>query len=240
MCSLEKRGQLFILKLIGDGEHRLNPNLLDDLRAAVDKIRSDPSSSQSVLITTSEGKFFSNGYDLAMTESDPSLLSIMDAKLRSLVSDLISLPMPTIAAVAGHASAAGFILAMSHDYLFMRGDRGFLYMSELDIGRSVPAWFIALIRAKIGSTAEMRDVILTAEKVTAVRGFEMGLVDSVYGNAAETFEAAVKFGEEIIKRGFDGHVYGKMREILLREVLFHTIGSKKTASSGVRNSGSKL
>ncbi|KAG2278715.1 hypothetical protein Bca52824_061270 [Brassica carinata] len=169
MCTLEKRGQLFLLKLAGDGEHRLNPTLLDSITSAITQIRSDPSSSQSVLITTSDGKFFSNGYDLALADSDPSLRVVMDSKLRSLVADLISLPMPTIAAVTGHASAAGFVLAMSHDYVLMRRDRGFLYMSELDIELVIPPWFAAMIRMKIGSPAARRDVMLTAEKVTAER-----------------------------------------------------------------------
>ncbi|KAG7585874.1 ClpP/crotonase-like domain superfamily [Arabidopsis thaliana x Arabidopsis arenosa] len=240
MCSLEKRGRLFILKLTGDGEHRLNPTLLDSLRSTINQIRSDQSSSQSVLITTSDGKFFSNGYDLALAETNPSLSVLMDSKLRSLVADLISLPMPTIAAVTGHASAAGCILAMSHDYVLMRRDRGFLYMSELDIELKVPAWFMALIRVKIGSPAARRDVMLTAAKVTADVGVKMGIVDSAYGSAAETVEAAVKLGEEIIQRGGDGHVYGMMRETLLREVLVHTIGEDESGSSVVRNTGSKL
>ncbi|CAN7023710.1 unnamed protein product [Brassica oleracea var. botrytis] len=239
MCTLEKRGQLFLLKLAGDGEHRLNPTLLDSITSAITQIRSDPSSSQSVLITTSHGKFFSNGYDLALAESDPSLRVVMDSKLRSLVADLISLPMPTIAAVTGHASAAGLVLAMSHDYVLMRRDRGFLYMSELDIELVIPPWFAAMIRMKIGSPAARRDVMLTAEKVTAERGLEMGIVDSSYGSAAETVEGAVKLGEELVRRGVDGHVYGGMREALLKQVL-HTIGSNESASNRMRNSGSKL
>ncbi|CAN7039655.1 unnamed protein product [Brassica rapa subsp. trilocularis] len=239
MCTLEKRDRLFLLKLTGDGEHRLNPTLLDNLRSAITQIRSDPSSSQSVLITTSDGKFFSNGYDLALAASDPPLRAVMAAKLRSLVADLISLPMPTIAAVTGHASAAGFLLAMSHDYILMRRDRGFLYMSELDIELVLPAWFVAMIRMKVASPAARRDVALTAGKITADRGLEMGIVDSRHGSAAETVEAAVKLGEEIVRRGADGHVYGRMRETLLREVL-HAIGSNESASNGVRNSGSKL
>lgn len=112
-------------------------------------------------------------------------------------------------------------------------------MSELDIGLVLPVWFVAMIRAKVGSPAARRDVALAAEKITADRGLEMGIVDSSYGSAAETVEAAVKLGEEIVRRGADGHVYGRMRETLLREVLY-TIGSDETASSGVRNSGSKL
>lgn len=240
MCSLEKRGRLFILKLTGDGEHRLNPTLLDSIRSAVNQIRSDPSSSQSVLITTADGKFFSNGYDIALSKSDPSLSVLMDAKLRSLIADLISLPMPTIAAVTGHASAAGCILAMSHDYVLMRRDRGFLYMSELDIELIVPAWFMAVIRMKIDSPAARRDVMLTAAKLTAEKALEMGIVDFVHGSAAETVEAAVKLGEEIITRGADGHVYGRMRDTLLREVVLYTIGLDENDSSGVRNTGSKL
>ncbi|KAI8566408.1 hypothetical protein RHMOL_Rhmol02G0037900 [Rhododendron molle] len=56
-----------------------------------------------------------------------------------VVADFVSLPMPTIAAVTGHAAAAGLMLPLSHDYVLMRGDRGVMYLSELDWGKcSVP------------------------------------------------------------------------------------------------------
>ncbi|KAI4364979.1 hypothetical protein MLD38_021008 [Melastoma candidum] len=38
--------------------------------------------------------------------------------------------MPPIAAVNGHAAAAGLILALSHDHVVVNGAHGFLYMSE--------------------------------------------------------------------------------------------------------------
>ncbi|KAK6933206.1 hypothetical protein RJ641_036100 [Dillenia turbinata] len=40
---------------------------------------------------------------------------------------LSSLPMPTIATINGHAASFGFIFALSHDYIIMRKDKGFLY-----------------------------------------------------------------------------------------------------------------
>ncbi|XP_010547368.1 PREDICTED: enoyl-CoA delta isomerase 1, peroxisomal-like [Tarenaya hassleriana] len=228
MCTLEKRGNVFKLTLLGHGDqHRLSAAVLDDIHSAVRSVRSDPSASRSVLITTSRGKFFSNGYDFVAGRSDPSLFEVMDAKLRSLIADLISLPMPTIAAVNGHASGAGLGLAMSHDYILMRRDRGFLYMSDLDIGVVCPAWFMPMIRLKIGSPAARRNVVLAAAKLTAAEAVEMGIVDSAHDSEAETVKAAVRLGEDLVRRGWDGHVYGRMRETLLREVLA-AIGSYDT------------
>ncbi|KAL7177709.1 hypothetical protein ACSBR2_030971 [Camellia fascicularis] len=83
---------------------------------------------------------------------------------RPLVADLISLPMPTI---AGHAAAAGMLLAMNHDYVLMRSDRGVLYMSELDIGMTFPENAMAVVRSKVGSAAARRDLLLKASKVRA-------------------------------------------------------------------------
>ncbi|KAI3840910.1 hypothetical protein MKX03_006514 [Papaver bracteatum] len=37
-----------------------------------------------------------------------------------VIAKLLSLPMPTVAAVSGHAAAAGFFLALSHDYILTR------------------------------------------------------------------------------------------------------------------------
>jgi hypothetical protein len=48
--------------------------------------------------------------------------------------------MPTVAAVTGHAAAAGCALALAHDSVVMRASRGFLYMSEVDAGIKTRRW----------------------------------------------------------------------------------------------------
>ncbi|KAL5569125.1 hypothetical protein UlMin_025700 [Ulmus minor] len=231
MCTLEKRGSIFILTLIGPGEHRLNPTLLDQIQSALRHVRSEAASS-SALITTADGKFFSNGYDLDWAQSSQSRSILMDSKLRSVVADLISLPMPTIAAVTGHASAAGFILAFSHDYVLMRKDRGFLYMSELDIQLRIPTWFVALIKCKIGSPEARRSVFLTAAKLTATEAVEKGIIDSAHNSAEETVAAAGRLVEELIRKKWNGDVYAQIRGELFSEVLDEI--RKTSTSNGSR------
>ncbi|XP_055805799.1 enoyl-CoA delta isomerase 1, peroxisomal-like [Solanum dulcamara] len=218
MCTLEKLGDLFILKLTGDDEHRLNPSLIDSIRSALERITAEATGS-SALITTAQGKFFSNGYDLDWASSDPSRLYLMDSNLKSLVFELFNFPMPTIAAVTGHASAAGLILAMSHDYVLMRKDRGFLYMSEIDIGLKIPNWFVALVRNKVKSPVAWRDVVMRGTKLTADVAIEHGIVDSAHVGAAETVTEAIKLGEELVARKWDGNVYAHNRRFVFSNVL---------------------
>nr|GMD26820.1 enoyl-CoA delta isomerase 2, peroxisomal-like [Ipomoea batatas] len=161
MCTLEKRGDIFYLTLTGDGEHRLNPDLITSLGAALADVKSQAARG-SVLITKAEGNFFSNGFDLKYAkaagspEAAADRLHQMVDMFRPIVAELISLPMPTIAAVTGHAAAAGLMLAISHDYVTMRSDKGVLYMSELDIGLPLPDYFTALIGSKIAETLSKR------------------------------------------------------------------------------------
>ncbi|KAG6578713.1 Enoyl-CoA delta isomerase 1, peroxisomal, partial [Cucurbita argyrosperma subsp. argyrosperma] len=232
MCSLQRRGNIFLLTLTGPGEHRLNLNLLDAIQSSVRQVRSEAesavvagNSASFALITTAEGKFFSNGYDIDWAKTSMDKMILMDDKLKSVVSDLITLPMPTIAAVTGHASAAGFLFAMSHDYILMRRDRGFLYMSELDIRRVIPSWFTVLVKGKIGAASVRRDVVLKAPKLTADKALEMGIIESAHDGAAETVAAAVKLAEDLVARKWDGHIYAGNRMELLSEVL-NVIGAR--------------
>ncbi|GMI83410.1 delta(3), delta(2)-enoyl CoA isomerase 1, ENOYL-COA HYDRATASE/ISOMERASE C [Hibiscus trionum] len=227
-CKLEKRGKLFILTLTGEDEHRLNPTRIDAIRSALNQIRSDSNSlSGSALITTAHGKFFSNGYDLAWAGSSPDKIRLMSSKLRDLVADLISFPMPTVAAITGHACAAGMIFALSHDYIVMRKDRGFLYMSEMDIGLKIPAWFMAVISCKIGDARVGRDVVLKARKLTAKQAVESGIIDAAFDNAEETVKGAVELGEELVKKGWNGQVYSENRKGFYKKIL-DKIGADET------------
>ncbi|XP_057785965.1 enoyl-CoA delta isomerase 1, peroxisomal-like [Salvia miltiorrhiza] len=238
MCSLERRGDVFILTISGDDQHRLNPQLIDSIRAALARVKSE----SCALITTAQGNFFSNGYDLQWALSDPARIrpKIMSKKLRLLVEDLISLPMPTIAALNGHASAAGFILALSHDYLLMRKDKGYLYMSELDIGYAIPQWFVQVVKSKIGSPKICRSVVMTAAKITAEMGVAWGIVDSAHDGAEATVDAAVKLGTDLMSRKWDGEVYAANRRVVFANVLAVLGSDESVGDSGDADVASRL
>lgn len=220
MCSLEKRDRVYVLTLTGDGEHTLSPAFIDALRSALARVKSESSADPrggAALVTAAEGKFFSNGFDLAWANAAGSLaaararLNQMVAAFAPVVADLVSLPLPTVAAVTGHAAAAGMMLALSHDHVLMRGDRGVLYMSELDLGLPFPGYFMTLMRAKIADPRALRDVTLRAAKIKAAEAVEMGIIDRAYPSAAETMEAALQLGEKLAGRKWDGQVYDSVR-----------------------------
>lgn len=243
MCTLERRGDVFILTITGEDQHRLNPTLVDSIRAALNRAKSESESmGLTALITVGEGKFFSNGYDLSWALSDPDPVRARDLvraksmskKLRLLIEELISLPMPTIAAVNGHASASGFALALSHDYILMRKDRGFLYMSELDINYKIPNWMTTVVRSKIASPKIWRNVVLKAEKISAAVGVEWGIVDSAHENGEETLEAAVRLGMDFASRKWEGKIYADCRRTVFAEVLV-ALGSDETVGDYTGN-----
>ncbi|KAK4782821.1 hypothetical protein SAY86_007195 [Trapa natans] len=207
------------------------------LRSSLRTVREEQNCA--ALVTTADGKFFSNGYDLSWGQNRLDRLQLMSTELRALIRDLISLPMPTIAAVTGHASAAGLILALGHDYVLMRKDRGFLYMSEVDIGLVVPAWIVALIKSKVGSPAARREMVMKGRKLTAAEAKAMGIIDSAHDGAEETIGAAMKLADELAGRKWDGHAYAGNRMVVLREVL-DSLSFDETVEATARKATSKL
>ncbi|KAL6851744.1 hypothetical protein ACP4OV_020308 [Aristida adscensionis] len=213
MCTVEQRGRVFVLTLTGDGEHRLGHALIGSLRAAVAEAAKAAASAGpgAALVTVGEGRFFSNGLDIGWAGTSRARLGELVDALRPLAADLLALPMPTVAAVTGHASAGGFLLALCHDYRVMRGDRGVLYMSEVDIGLPLPPYFMAVLRAKITAANALRDVVLRGRKLRAADAKEMGVVDAVCPSAAETAAEAFKLAEQLAVRRWDGSVYASIR-----------------------------
>jgi enoyl-CoA hydratase/carnithine racemase len=223
MCTLEKRGNLFILTLIGDDEHRLSPAVIDSILSALSQAKSQAIRG-SALVTTAHGRFFSNGFDLAWAQAAGSSSAARDRlhhmveSFRPVVAAFLSLPMPTVAAVSGHAAAAGFLLALSHDYILMRRDRAVLYMSEVDLGLTFPDYFTALMRSRIGSVSARRDILLGGRKLKGDEAVTMGIVESAHDGAESVVEAAVRRGEQLAQRKWNGEVYAEIRKSLYPEV----------------------
>jgi enoyl-CoA hydratase/carnithine racemase len=136
MIELERDGDVFVLHM-QDGENRFNDRFLAAFTAALDEVES--SSGAAALVTTGEGKFYSNGLDLAWLGGDgqgraPALLADLDG----IFARLLAFPMATVAAINGHAFAGGGMLAMAQDFRIMRRDRGYFCLPEIDLAMGQP------------------------------------------------------------------------------------------------------
>ncbi|MGW4354946.1 enoyl-CoA hydratase-related protein [Nocardia sp. NPDC004582] len=145
MPTLSYRDKIAVLDLGGD-ENRFSPQFLTSIGEHLDTVAADGAHG---LITTAAGKFYSNGLDLDWLSNNGERTEWYVAQVQSLLARLLTFPMPTAAALPGHAFGAGAMLALAHDYRVMRDDRGYFCFPEPDIRIPFSRGMSALIQAKL-------------------------------------------------------------------------------------------
>ncbi|MBJ7452040.1 MAG: enoyl-CoA hydratase/isomerase family protein, partial [Blastococcus sp.] len=130
MPTLDRSGDVFVLDL-GDTENRFHPDWLTAVNASLDEV--EQAEGPRALVTTATGKFFSNGLDLDWLAGHEAERGGYVSGVQHLLARVLALPLPTVAAIQGHAFAAGAMLTLSHDVRVMRADRGFWCLPEVDI-----------------------------------------------------------------------------------------------------------
>jgi enoyl-CoA hydratase len=120
--------------------------LVAELHAALDRALAD---ADSVCLVGREGRF-SAGFDLSvMTAGAEAARSLVGAGAE-LIMRVYGHPQPTVAAVTGHALAAGVLLAAACDTrLGAAGVPAKLGLNEVAIGMHVPAFALALARERV-------------------------------------------------------------------------------------------
>ncbi|MEM9621616.1 MAG: enoyl-CoA hydratase-related protein, partial [Pseudomonadota bacterium] len=151
MIDLARHGDVFTMTM-NAGENRWNTAFVREIDKALDEVTT--SEGAAALVTTSASeKFFSNGLDLAWVQDpqahpDAGDRDVFGDEFMKLMSRMITFPVPTIAAVNGHAFGAGFMYALCHDVRHMRSDRGFMCANEMQLGMRIPGPELALFRHK--------------------------------------------------------------------------------------------
>ena len=108
---VERVGEVTVLRML-TGENRFNPDTLGAIEAALDEL--ERSEQPGALVITGEGKFFSNGLDLEwMGSAPPGGAEDVLRRVHALFARLLVFPTATVAAVNGHAFAAGAMLALA-------------------------------------------------------------------------------------------------------------------------------
>ena len=178
--ELSRDGDVFVLRM-KNGENRFNPDSVAAINAALDEV--EGSRGAAALVTTGEGKFYSNGLDLDwLSQQEHADAMRFLATVLKVFARLIEFPVPTCAAINGHAFAGGGMLSLAHDWRVMRNDRGFFCLPELDLGMPLVLGMRTLIKEKLG-TRVYRDTVLTGGRFGADDCVRLGIVDQAVGEA---------------------------------------------------------
>jgi len=128
-------------------EHRINRALITQLNAALDAAETDH---VEALVVTGEGRFFCNGMDLQYISANIDQSTSIQTDAEKLLSRILTLPVPTVAALNGHWTAAGAMLGLAFDVrVAPSGGRGLFFVPGIDIGLVYSAGMTALMKAKL-------------------------------------------------------------------------------------------
>jgi len=136
-----------------NGENRFNMLFLHEFLDILDEIE-QKTEANALVVRSSHEKIFSNGLDLdwlmPLTQAnDTGAIKEFCYTMNRLLRRILLYPMPTIAAITGHAFAGGAIMSCCFDFRFMRSDRGFFCFPEVDLG--IPFWpgMVAMVKKAI-------------------------------------------------------------------------------------------
>jgi enoyl-CoA hydratase/carnithine racemase len=156
----------------------LGPAFLEDFERVIARLR-DRHEARAVLIASACPGFFSAGDDIAaLKELDESLLDTLPRAL-SMLDQLEALPLPTVAAINGHALGGGLELALVCDFRFMGAGSGQIGLPEVRLGM-IPALGGTQRLPLLVGKAKAIEMMFKGLQLTPEQAEKLGLVSAVF------------------------------------------------------------
>jgi enoyl-CoA hydratase len=131
------------------------------------------------LVLTGQASVFCAGLDLKqIPDFDRAQQRAMVELLNRLFGGLYGCPMPTVAAVNGHAIAGGMVLALACDYRICAEGDVSLGLTEVRVGVPFPVAAIEVARGAL-SPAAARTLVQFGETVGPARALELAAMDEL-------------------------------------------------------------
>lgn len=217
MIDLTRDGEIFTITM-NDGENRWNTTFVREMGAALDEVEASEGPAALVTVSANE-KFFSNGLDLEWVSSKGEHRGgdrkTFGGEFMALMGRFITLAVPSVCAINGHAFGAGFMVALCHDVRIMRTDRGFICANEVQLGMRIPEPELALFRHKLPMNTFFETVQL-ARRWTGPAALEAGIVQQV-ASIEDLHAIAIEKATQLAPLGANREIYGGQKERLYGE-----------------------
>ncbi|XP_048743432.2 uncharacterized protein LOC125656858 [Ostrea edulis] len=160
-----------------NGQNRWNLTTLKQFNDALDEVEKNESAR--ILVTTGEGKFYSNGIDVDWRKIQrQEIIAKFNIVLWDTMWRVMHFPLPTVAAINGHCFAGGAFLAMCHDYRVMRSDRGWISWNEMLISIRIRGPSYEILQRKLSREA-LRESVIFAKRITGPEAVKLKIVDKI-------------------------------------------------------------
>ncbi len=197
MPHLERNGDVFVLNLGNEGEAdkdiRFHPDWIVAVNQLLDEV--EKAEGPAALVTTATGKIYNNGLDtdwLFGGGNTDKLYGYLDS-VHAVYARLVAFPMPTVAAINGHAFGAGAMLATAHDFRVMRSDRGFWCLPEVNLGMTFAPAMNSLLRARLTNQTAVESMT-TGRRYGGADALAAGIVDATADEASVLTDAVARAG----------------------------------------------
>ena len=195
MAHLTSQGRVLVLHLDDsaeiDGDNRFTPDYLATMHGLFDRI--EAATGPAALVTTGRGKFFSNGFEperFSQAGREDYVLAGQRWFAR-----IMTVGLPTVAAINGHAFGGGAFAALAHDIRLMRADRGFFCLPEVLLGMIIPNGMMQLAAARMPA-GTAHEAMLTGRRYTGTEAKAAGIVEDT-APADQLLEKAIEIADRL-------------------------------------------
>lgn len=176
--NIDNQDRLSVIRLDHGATNAISTEMVVELGEVLQDIRAQPDIS-SVVLTSSNDKFFSIGFDIPNVYELPREEFIpIYRSFNQLCLDLFTFPKPTIAAINGHAIAGGTILALCCDYRYISEGHKLMGLNEIKLGVPVPYLADIILNQVVGSSSA-RKMVESGELYPPGKLADFGLVDGI-------------------------------------------------------------
>ncbi|MEM9437210.1 MAG: enoyl-CoA hydratase/isomerase family protein, partial [Pseudomonadota bacterium] len=201
IVTLETRGKVAVLTL-SNGENKQNLAFADAMLDALKEVE-DNKAIKSLVITSNDEKNWSQGVDLNWLMASIGAGKQDDVRafmygMNKVFGGLLTIPVPVIGALTGHAFGNGAMLACCCDFRVMRADRGYFCFPEVDISIPFLPSMVAFCRKAVPEY-RFNELKLTGRRATADDLLKDHIIEAAYPDADSTLAGAIEFAETFSK-----------------------------------------